>query len=277
MDTRIAVRWLRENAQLYGVDPDRIAAIGSSAGAFCALVAGVVDEPGFDFDRLTPGDPIPYPAQSSLAGVTVDLWGTLAGFTNFVVDGDDSPTMIAHGTADTVVPFTAAQALANRAAAVGLDHELWPLAGVGHGAPLSTDVSGGPLSQRILDFLASRLDLCACSGGESCGLDPFNCYRVRNLKNPRFERTDVALTDEFAVNDGTFTAVKPTYLCNPTSLDGVAVNNSDDHLTCYKIRGPALASSARPEIAVDDVFGSLELRVLKPRMLCVPSTKTVLP
>jgi acetyl esterase/lipase len=176
MDTRIAVRWLRENAQAYGIDPDRVAGIGSSAGAFCALVAGIIDEPAFDFERLNPGDPILYPAQSPITAITVDLWGTLAGFLDFVVDADDSPTMIVHGTNDTVVPYSEAVALANRATTVGLDHELWPLPGVGHGAPLSIDVAGEPLSERILDFLGTRLDLCRCGNGsvepgEECETD----------------------------------------------------------------------------------------------------------
>ncbi len=165
MDTRIAVRWLRENAATYGVDANRVGGIGSSAGAFCTLVAGMIDEPAFDFDHLEPGDPILYPTQSPYLDATVDLWGTLAGFNDFVVDGDDSPLMIVHGTNDTVVPYSEAVALANRATTVGLDHELWPLPGVGHGAPLGTDVDGEPMSQRILDFLASRLDLCRCGNG----------------------------------------------------------------------------------------------------------------
>lgn len=173
MDTRIAVRWLRENATALGIDPNRIAGIGSSAGAFCTLVAGTIDEPAFDFDRLHPSDPLLYPEQSPYLDATVDLWGTLAGFTDLVVDGDDSPLMIVHGTADGVVPYADALALAARATTVGLDHELVPLPGVGHGAPITIDVDGLPLSDRILDFLRTRLDLCRCGNasvehGEDC-------------------------------------------------------------------------------------------------------------
>ncbi len=286
MDTRIAVRWLRENAGLYGIDPNRIAGIGSSAGAFCTLVAGVIDEPGFDFDHLTPGDPILYASQSPYTDVTVDLWGTLAGFLDFVLDGDDTPVMIAHGTNDTVVPYSEAQALADRAVVVGLDHELWPLVGVGHGAPLTVDVSGEPLSERILDFLSSRLDLCSCNapgggvaidGTDLCPLDPFKCYKVRDLGNPSFDRVDVSLADQFGINDGTFSLLKPAHLCNPSTVDGSAIGNPAEHLVCYKMKGPALATQQRPDIAVDNLFGPLHLQITKPAMLCVPSTKTVLP
>ncbi len=269
MDTRIAVRWLRENAALYGIDPNRVAGIGSSAGAFCTLVAGVIDEPGFDFDHLAAGDPILYPGQSPYLDATVDLWGTLAGFLDFVLDADDSPIMIAHGTNDTVVPYSEAQALADRATLVGLDHELWPLVGIGHGAPLTADASGQPLSQRILEFLRTRLNLCE--------RDSFKCYKARDLGAPRFDNIDLTLADQFGVNDGVFTLTKPTHLCNPTSVDSSAISNAADHLTCYKVKGPTLMPQQRPSVEVTDLYGTLELQILRPALLCAPSSKTILP
>ena len=50
-DAKSAVRWLRANAATLGVDPDRIAAGGGSAGGHIAACAGVIkgfDEPGED-------------------------------------------------------------------------------------------------------------------------------------------------------------------------------------------------------------------------------------
>lgn len=38
-DTRQAIRYLRENADRFGIDPDRIGAVGSSAGGFLAVLA----------------------------------------------------------------------------------------------------------------------------------------------------------------------------------------------------------------------------------------------
>ena len=41
-DTKAAVRWLRRNKQLYGVDPERIAVWGASAGG---IIAGICQRP----------------------------------------------------------------------------------------------------------------------------------------------------------------------------------------------------------------------------------------
>jgi acetyl esterase/lipase len=43
-DCKCAVRWLRANAKSYGVDPDRIGALGFSAGAHLACLLGVTEK-----------------------------------------------------------------------------------------------------------------------------------------------------------------------------------------------------------------------------------------
>lgn len=46
-DGQAAVRWLRANADSYGIDPERIAMIGDSAGALMSILAGMLaDVPG---------------------------------------------------------------------------------------------------------------------------------------------------------------------------------------------------------------------------------------
>jgi len=46
-DGQAAVRWLRANADTYGIDPDRVAMIGDSAGALMSILAGMLaDVPG---------------------------------------------------------------------------------------------------------------------------------------------------------------------------------------------------------------------------------------
>ncbi len=117
-----------------------------------------------------------------------------------------------------------------------------------------------------------------CGGGSDvCLLDPFKCYKVKDLKDPKFERSAVTLSDQFGVNDGTFELVKPRYLCNPATVDGSAILQPAGHLTCYKLKGPKLDVADRPEIEVTDGFGTVRLQAKKPSVLCVPSTKTVLP
>ena len=46
----------------------------------------------------------------------------------------EPPLLIIHGTADTVVPYTEAQKLVDRATAVGIPYELHTLEGTGHAA-----------------------------------------------------------------------------------------------------------------------------------------------
>lgn len=66
-------------------------------------------------------------------------------------------------------------------------------------------------------------------------------------------------------------------LCFVFDKNGEGVLNPSDHLTCYKVKGPKLAKQDRPAVEVANQFGSLPLEVRKPFLLCVPSTKTVLP
>ena len=105
-------------------------------------------------------------------------------------------------------------------------------------------------------------------------LDRFNCYKVRDLRNPHFvPRNDVSLTDQFGTT--TVDVRKPYLLCAPASQDGSAVSNPSTHLCCYRTRAPGLGSPARAETT--DVFGSLQVIVRRSSLVCEPCSKTLLP
>lgn len=148
-DIKAAVRWLRASAQLHRIDVDRIAVIGASAGAIAAIEAfyelgeGLSGNPGW---------------RSDVAAV-VDLWGAAVDVRS--IQRDEAPLMILHGTLDPILSFGFAQALADRAAAVGLDHAFHPLAGQGH-APWS--VVRQSWVDNILGFLFRHLDLVEVAG-----------------------------------------------------------------------------------------------------------------
>jgi hypothetical protein len=110
----------------------------------------------------------------------------------------------------------------------------------------------------------------------SAQLENFKCYKARDLSAPRFQSTTVDLADQFP-NDGTFAIRKPTMFCTPVDLNAGGVDNTLDHFTCYKIKGPMLAQADRPNVEVMNDLGALQLQAKKPRVLCVPSTETVLP
>lgn len=66
-DVQLAVRWIRAHAKDYGVNPDRIGAIGASAGGHLAALLGTRD--------TQPGDKIPLSQYSSRVQCVVDFYG----------------------------------------------------------------------------------------------------------------------------------------------------------------------------------------------------------
>jgi cysteine-rich repeat protein len=119
----------------------------------------------------------------------------------------------------------------------------------------------------------------ACSVGECSGfrVDSFKCYKVTDEKDPKFVKTGVTLSDQFTANDGAFALIKPSLLCNPVARGGAPVVNPAQHLSCYKIKGPKLERADRPSIEIQNIFGTAQLQIVKPALLCVPSSKTMLP
>ncbi|MGZ4797143.1 MAG: alpha/beta hydrolase [Acidimicrobiia bacterium] len=112
-DAQTAVAWLRTNAATYGVDPDRIAIGGSSAGAITALQVGY--------------------ATSDNAGAGVRAAVSLSG-ANLLenVGAGDAPALLFHGTSDPLVPYQWAVNTVNAAQSAGLPVFLETWNGAGH-------------------------------------------------------------------------------------------------------------------------------------------------
>jgi acetyl esterase/lipase len=134
-DLKQAVRWLRVNADRYGIDPGHIGAVGFSSGAHLVLMLAVTDEndglEGRSADAGVssrvqaavamggPGDMAGLYRETAAAPQrVVDLLGgtpeqvperyALASPVNYV-SADDPPVMLVHGDRDTKIPT--AQAL----------------------------------------------------------------------------------------------------------------------------------------------------------------------
>jgi len=112
---------LRKNAATYGVDLNRIAIAGTSAGAITALNVA------YNGDTPSPG---PHPGTSSRVRAAVSLSGAALPWTD--ANAGDAPALLFHGTADGLVPYDWAQSTVDAASAAGLVAYLvtWP--GEGH-------------------------------------------------------------------------------------------------------------------------------------------------
>jgi acetyl esterase/lipase len=102
-DAQTAVRFLRSNAVKYGIDPNRIAIGGSSAGAITALNVGY---------SSSEDPPASVRAVVSLSGAQLEVGTISAG---------DAPAIDFHCTTDPLVSYSWAVNTIKSAKAVGLD------------------------------------------------------------------------------------------------------------------------------------------------------------
>jgi acetyl esterase/lipase len=135
-DAQEAVRWLKRNAGAYGIDPDRVAVAGESAGGLTAAGVGT---------------------RANDAASSVRAWISISGGLDGVsdVDANDAPGLLFANTEDPYVPYTwstDADAALRRA---GVPVRLVAIEGVGH-------VPKDHIDQFLTDsrdFLRERLDV----------------------------------------------------------------------------------------------------------------------
>ena len=120
-DAKAAIRWLRANAQRFNIDPAKVGVFGHDDGATIATLLGTsADVAALEGEGATPG-------QSRVQAVVA-----LAGSVNRTepvnplafVTKDDAPTLLLHGTADTVVPSLQSQALVAALKVAGVEATL---------------------------------------------------------------------------------------------------------------------------------------------------------
>lgn len=103
------------------------------------------------------------------------------------------------------------------------------------------------------------------------GIDPehYQCYTIGQTAFPTRE---VRLRDQFGLK--TVKVIAPRFLCTPVSKNGALLADTKSHLVCYQITGGLLAGK---KVEIVNQFGKLEFGVNTANLLCVPSTKRVLP
>lgn len=171
IDAQRAVRWTRANAATYGIDPERIAAFGYSAGGMLALQLGMRDTLDASNPELaayssrvacvvniaamtdaalpwvTPDDTDPQPRL--LGGSAEEAPAAYADFAVLThVDEKAAPTLILHSSDDTWTPVAHAWRLAESLSEAGVEVVLCDLANVEH--PDWTWANAGPWTLAFL-------------------------------------------------------------------------------------------------------------------------------
>jgi len=190
-DVQRALQWIRENADQYNLDADKVALIGYSAGGHLAALTGVSS----DWQVLS-NDVVPRQKTDSLATVVavVDYFGSidaLAGADNVFVTGkkwsdpdsmvadflggplfekqdlaiksnpvtyvtpDDPPVLMIHGDQDTSVPIRQSQIFYDALVAANVEAELMVIEDGKHGYDGAFNDESH--RQRKIEFLVEHL------------------------------------------------------------------------------------------------------------------------
>ncbi len=182
-DVKCAVRYLRANAAKYGIDPNRIGAMGGSAGGHLVSLLGTSDASS---ELEGTGG---YAGVSSRVQAMVDMFGpadltvsfegasdTLlknvfgaSSRTDAVVKNaspvtwiskDDPPFLILHGEKDKLVPLSQSQELYDHLTAAGVPAKLVVVKNAGHGfVPDGGQISPSrdEITKVIADFFDTKL------------------------------------------------------------------------------------------------------------------------
>jgi acetyl esterase/lipase len=147
-DSKAAVRWVRANADTYGIDPNRIGAIGASAGAhLVALLGTTADLPEIEGDGGNQDQSSAIQAVVGIAtpsfnlsnddrigrwlGMPPEQLKLMSPYEN--IDKSSAPLYLIHGTADETVPPGNSQELHDKYKEVGVYTELTWIPDEGHG------------------------------------------------------------------------------------------------------------------------------------------------
>ena len=171
-DCMTGVQFLRANAEKYGIDPERIGAIGGSAGGHLVAMLGVLG----DRDGLDPKGG-PWPGVSCRIQAVVPMYG-VHDFPEFSkakdqkipdehadlakeaspvthLSRDDPPFLILHGTRDTLVPHAQSSLLHKAAKKAGVKSEIRIITGAKHSFHLQP--AQKDLRPLVVDFFDKHL------------------------------------------------------------------------------------------------------------------------
>ena len=258
-DAKAAVRWLRANAARFNIDPARVGVFGHDSGATIAAILGTSgDVTALEGDGGTPGQNSRVQAVVALAG-PVDKAQAVNPLA--YISKDDAPTLLLHGTADTVVPTLQSQALISALKVAGVDATLELQIGATH--DLNRVLS--PLAmQQVNGFFDQVLRGARRAGGTSS-----------YLSTPLTEYVDPVALDL----GGTLYKTYPTPVRGAGTIASYRIYLPPDYETSGTRRYPviyfmhgSLVDSKRPIVAgfVARVDAAIRSGVMPPVIVAIP-------
>jgi len=182
-DGKSAIRWVRQHADQLGIDPDQIIAAGGSAGGHVAACTGTISGYEEEGEDLTISS---VPNGMILFNPVLDTTKTGFGRDRVGPDRDTEispchhvtattpPTLIMHGTSDSVVPFENAQRFTRLMKEAGAECTLVPFEGSDHGffngsffRPKNNDDNCAATMKHSLTFVQNHMP-------PICGILPFD-------------------------------------------------------------------------------------------------------
>lgn len=167
-DVQAGVRWTRQHADELGIDPNRLAVAGESAGGHLAALLGTTDSvvDGVSskvqavvaiygvFDFFTLKTERGGEAGRALHRDDPDLMRQASPL--YRADASAAPTLLIHGTADITVPFQQSVSYQQRLRELGVRAELIPGEGGGHGH-IHRPPFFDPSLERLEEFILEEL------------------------------------------------------------------------------------------------------------------------
>jgi acetyl esterase/lipase len=164
-DAKAAIRWVRANAKTLGIEPQRIAVAGYSAGGYHALfTAGTGKRPEFEGAGGNPGVSTQvavclayYPATNIPAGMLPagsDAAATRAAAATTYIAQGFPPTAVFHGMKDTTIPIESSQRLVQQFRDANVPVEFHAFEGVPH--VFDSNPEFAVLSAQLADLFIDR-------------------------------------------------------------------------------------------------------------------------
>ncbi|MFN2427511.1 MAG: IPT/TIG domain-containing protein, partial [Candidatus Binatia bacterium] len=115
------------------------------------------------------------------------------------------------------------------------------------------------------------------AGSASCaGTSDFQCWATKDLRSPKFTAIDDASVSDELLPGGTADIKKPAMYCTAADLDATGLVLPGIQQCCYQIKGEKLAVAV-PLETEDEIGGTIQVSVQKPRMICTSCAGSVVP